>query len=118
MKIYFCPECTAYSLGPASVCDECQAELPEDSWSEVNEEELRQLDYVSEFELPPGLPSWEYDVVRLKSDGAGAGLSYSTELLKRMGDKGWELVSVVPLGDGDGPRYGVFKRSWGGDYEE
>ena len=29
-----------------------------------------------------------------------------------MGDKGWELVNITPLGDKDGPRYGIFKRVW------
>lgn len=118
MRIYFCPECGAYALGPASVCQECQTELPEDSWAEVDEEELRQLEYVEEFDVPPGIPLWEYDVVRLKSDSEQGGLTYTTELLNRMGEKGWELVSIVPLGDRDGPRYGVFKRSWAEEYEE
>ena len=49
MKIFFCPECGGYSLGPASNCDECQSELPEDSWAEVTEEELQQLEYVEDF---------------------------------------------------------------------
>ena len=46
------------------------------------------------------------------------GLNYTAALLKRMGDKGWELVNIVPLGDKEGPRYGVFKRSWLSDFEE
>lgn len=118
MKIYFCPECGAYDFGPASVCDECQAELPEESWAEVSEEEVRQLEYVDDFDLPPGLPVWEYDVVRLKSDVDQGGAAYTAQLLKRMGDKGWELVSISPMGDKDGPRYGVFKRCWNDGFEE
>ena len=43
MKIYFCPDCGGYSLGPASACDECQQPLPEDSWAEVTEEELQKV---------------------------------------------------------------------------
>ena len=118
MKIFFCPECGAYSASPASFCDQCQTELSEESWAEVTAEELQQLEYVEEFELPDGLPSWEYDVVRLKSDADAGGLNYTAALLKRMGDKGWELVNIVPLGDKEGPRYGVFKRSWLSDFEE
>ena len=118
MKIYFCPECGAYTIGPASTCDECRSELPEDGWAEATAEELHQLEYVHGLDLHPGLPTWEYDVVRLKSDADPGGVNYTTEILKRMGEKGWELVSIVPLADRDGPRYGVFKRSWGGDHEE
>ena len=118
MRINFCPECGAYSVGPVLVCGECQADLPEESWAEITEEELHQLEYIDEFDLPPGLPRWEYDVVKLKSDADAGGVKYTSELLGRMGEKGWELVSVVPLGSGQGPRYGVFKRSWDGDYEE
>ena len=117
MRIYFCPDCGAHSIGPGTACDECRADLPEDSWAEVSEDELHQLDYVDDFELPPGAPVWEYDVVRLKSDAEAGGLTYTTELLDRMGDKGWELVSIVPLADKDGPRYGVFKRSWSEEFE-
>ena len=118
MKIYFCPECGAYSASPDPFCKECHVELPRDSWAEVTSEELQQLEYVEEFELPVGLPSWEYDVVRLKSDADTGGIQYTTAILKGMGDKGWELVNIVPLGDKDGPRYGVFKRSWLSDFEE
>ncbi len=114
MRIYFCPECGAYSLGPASHCDECQTALPEDSWDEVTEEELHQLQYIEELELPPGLPSWEYDVVKLR----GNGTAYDSEVLDRMGDKGWELVSIQPSGEGETAQYGVFKRSWTPEYEE
>lgn len=117
MRVYFCPDCSTYSVGHASFCNECDAEIPEESWSEVTEEELHQLEYVADFELPPALPTWEYDVVRLKSDAEPGGLHYTTELLKRMGEKGWELVSIVPLADKDGPRYGVFKRSWEEAYD-
>ena len=118
MRIYFCPECGEYSVGPASSCQDCQADLPEDSWVDVTEEELSQLEYVDEVEEISGLPSWEYDVVRLKSDTDEGGLTYTSHLLNRMGEKGWELVNVVPLGDKDGPRYGVFKRSWLEESEE
>ncbi len=118
MKIYFCQECGAYTIGPAAVCEECQAELPSDGWAEVTEEELNQLEYIEDLELPPGIPTWEYDVIKLKSDAEPGGLQYTTEVLNRMGEKGWELVNIVPLGDKNGPRYGVFKRSWEGEFEE
>ena len=118
MRIFFCLECGAYSLGPASRCDECQAELPEDSWDDVTEEELHQLEYIEELELPPGLPSWEYDVVKLRSGTGKNGMVYYSEVLNRMGDKGWELVSILPPGEGKTAEYGVFKRSWASDYEE
>ena len=118
MIIYFCSDCGAYSVGPVSNCEECQAELPDDNWTEINDEEFRQLEYIDEFDLPPGLPTWEYDVIRLKSDAEAGGLEYTNELLNRMGERGWELVSIVPLADQDGPRYGVFKRSWISDYDE
>ena len=83
MRIYFCPECGGYSLGPATSCDECQAELPEDSWADITEEELQQLEYVEDFDLPHGISTWEYDVVRLKTDTEEGGLRYTTGLLKR-----------------------------------
>lgn len=118
MKIYFCSECGSYSIGSASDCEECRAELSEDSWAEITDEELHTLEYIDEFDLPSGLPVWEYDVVRLKTAAEPGGLTFTSELLNRMGDKGWELVSIAPMGDKDGPRYGVFKRSWTGDYEE
>ena len=118
MKVYFCPDCGAYSTASDAACEECHAELPEDSWAEVTDEELQQLDYVEDLDLPPGMPAWEYDVVRLKSDDDAGGLTYTTELLNRMGEKGWELVSIVPLGNGEWPRYGVFKRSWASEFEE
>ena len=118
MRVYFCPECGAYSTKSPTTCEECQSQVTEDSWADVTEEELQQLDYVEDLDLPPGLPAWEYDVVRLKSDAESGGLTYTTELLNRMGGKGWELVNIVPLGDGGGPRYGVFKRSWAGEFDE
>ncbi len=118
MRIYFCPECGGYSPGPASQCDECQAVLPDDSWADVTEEELSQLEYIEEFELPPGLPTWEYDVIKLNTESGTNGISYSTEVLNRMGEKGWELINILPGDDSEGPRYGVFKRSWVPDYEE
>ncbi len=43
MIIYFCSDCGAYSVGPASNCEECQAELPDDNWTEINDEEFQQL---------------------------------------------------------------------------
>ena len=110
MKIFFCPECGGYSLGPASNCDECQSELPEDSWAEVTEEELQQLEYVEDFHPPSGLPTWEYDAIKLKSDSDQGGLEYTTVLLKRMGDKGWELVNITSLGAEEDQKYAVFKR--------
>ena len=118
MRIFFCPECGAYSKVPASQCDRCQAAVPEDSWDEVSEEELHQLEYIHEHELPPGLPSWEYDVVRLRSGADGSGMVYNSEVLNRMGDKGWELVSILTPGEGETAQYGVFKRSWTPEYEE
>ncbi len=92
--------CVIQSLYP--LCTKCQ----------------HNLEYIEEFDLPPGLPTWEYDVIRLKSDTEAGGLVYTSELLNRMGERGWELVSIVPLADKDGPRYGVFKRSWLSDYDE
>lgn len=112
MRIHFCPECGGYSLAPASSCDECQAELPEDSWAEVTEEELQLLEYADDFDLPGGLPTWEYDVLKLKSNADEGGINYTGALLRRMGEKGWELVNVSPLGDKGGARYGIFKRTW------
>ena len=117
MKIFFCPECGGYSLGPASACDECQTPLPEDSWAEVTEEELQQLQYVDDFDLTSDIPAWEYDVVKLKTDESEGGINYTTILLKKMGDKGWELVNITPLGDGNGPRYGIFKRVWASKFD-
>ena len=113
MKIYFCPECGGYSLGPASSCDECQSDLPEDSWAEVTEEELQQLQYVEDFHLPEDSPVWEYDVIKLKSDDSSeSGISYTTALLKRMGDTGWELVDITSFSNNSDHKYAVFKRIW------
>ena len=117
MKIYFCPECGGYTLGPASSCDECQAELPSDSWADVTEEELQQLEYADDFVIPSGLPAWEYDVVKFKTDLEEGGPVYTSNLLKRMGDKGWELVDITTL-DGQGNKYGIFKRAWEEGYQE
>lgn len=119
MRIYFCPECGAYSITPSSYCEECQSDIGEDYWAEATDEEIRQLDYVEEFDLTPGIPVWEYEVVRLKPDADDeGGVAYTSTLLNRMGDKGWELVNITPLGDRDGPRYGVFKRAWIDEFEE
>ena len=115
MRVYFCAECGAYYPGSISVCEECKAELPGDSWAEVTDEELRQLEYVDEFDLPPWAQSWEYDVVRLRVDEEAGGLGYTAQVLKRMGQRGWELVGIVPVAGDDGLRFGVFKRAWGGD---
>ena len=118
MKVFFCPECGTQSIGIATICEECQTRIPDDSWADVSDEEIHQIDYVEDFDIPDGLPSWEYEVIRLKSDEDEGGLIYTSQLLNRMGDKGWELVNIVPLGDKDGPRYGVFKRAWLEDFEE
>ena len=75
----------------------------------MTEEEVTQLEYVEEFDLTPGLPVWEYEVVKVKSDAEPGGFDYTTQLLNRMGENGWELVNITPLGDKDGPRYGVFQ---------
>ena len=113
MKIFFCPECGGYSLGPASSCDECQADLPEDSWAEVTEEELQQLQYVEDFHLPTGTPMWEYDVIKLQSDDSDEGsIIYTTTLLKKMGDAGWELIEITSFSKNSNYKYAVFKRSW------
>ena len=53
MKIYFCPECGEYTLGPTSVCEECHSDIPDNSSAEVTEEEVNQLEYVEEFDFPP-----------------------------------------------------------------
>ncbi len=118
MRIFFCTDCGGYSLGPAEICDECHAELSEDGWADITEEDLQQLDYVDEFDLPPGVPTWEYDVVKLKTDNVAGGAKYTSEILRRMGETGWELVNIVPLGHDDGSGYGVFKRSWEREFED
>ena len=112
MKIFFCPDCGAYSLGPASSCDECQKPLPEDSWAEVTEEELQQLEYAEQLDMPGANLVWEYDVVKLKPESDPGGLDYSTAILKTMGQRGWELVNITPLGFSEEPRYGIFKRCY------
>ena len=33
-----------------------------------------------------------------------------------MGDRGWELVSIVPMGKNKATNYGVFKRAWMEDF--
>ena len=93
-------------------------ELPEDSCADVTDEELRLLQYVDELDVSPDLPTWEYDVVRLKSDAEAGSVRYTSELLNRMGEKGWELVSIVPLDGKNGQLYGVFRRCWHDDLEE
>lgn len=118
MKIYFCQECGAYSFASESTCEECQALIPDDSWANVTQEELDQLDFVDDLDLPPGLPVWEYEVVRLKTDDDDGSLTYTTQLLGRMGEKGWELVDVVSLNGGSNTRFGVFKRCWVEAFEE
>lgn len=133
MRIYFCPECGAYDFGQSDVCNECQEPIPEENWADVSDDDLTQLDYIEEFDMVGGLPSWEYEVIKLKavSNGLEANQQvtedqdisertrvYNEHLLNRMGDKGWELVNIVPFGDKDGPRYGVFKRSWLEEFED
>lgn len=117
MRVYFCPDCGAYSTNDSSTCEECQAEIGDESWADITSEELHQLDYVEDLDLPPGLPSWEYDVIRLKPESSNSSMTYTSEILNRMGEKGWELVSVVPIDEEAGARYGVFKRSWDAEFE-
>ena len=133
MKLYFCSECGAYDFGHADVCRECQEPISEDSWADVSDEDVTQLDYIEDFDTIEGLPTWEYEVIKLKAPSDnhvdhGQGTDevdaseqiriYNEHLLNRMGSKGWELVEIVPLGDKDGPRYGVFKRAWLEEFEE
>ncbi len=110
MRIYFCPECGSYDFGSGATCVDCDEPVPPNSWTDVSDEDFAQLDYVEGFDLPLGLPCWEYEVVRLNATG-NDGVSYISHLLNSMGDKGWELINIVPLG-GDGAQYGIFKRSW------
>ncbi len=116
MKIYFCPECGSYDLGDGSVCGDCDEPIPTDSWADLTEEEIADLDYAYGFELPPGLPSWEYEVVRLEVVAEDDRQQYTMRLLNSMGDKGWELVSIGALGRNDDRHYGVFKRAWLEDF--
>jgi hypothetical protein len=128
MKIYFCAECGAYDFVYTDACSECQEPIPEDSWSDLPDEDLTQLDYIEEFDLPNCIPGWEYEVIRLTSFAEGQAASdeaaqdqtriFTEHLLNRMGDKGWELVNIVPLDGKDGPSYGVFKRAWLDEFEE
>ncbi len=110
MRIIFCSECGEYSIDPATKCDVCDSSLPEDGWADISEEDLVQLDYIDDLEYEPGLPLWEYEVIKLnaKSDAA----KYNAELLNRMGDAGWELVSVEASSDFNSTRFGIFKRAW------
>lgn len=112
MKVYFCPECGAYDYGTESACCDCDEPIPSDGWSDVTEEELAELDYIEEFDLPPGLPSWEYEVIRIKTASEDDRLDYTLHMLNSMGDRGWELVNIVPLGNNADVNYGVFKRAW------
>lgn len=112
MKVYFCPECGAYDFGADTVFCDCEEPIPSDGWSDMTEEELAELDYIEEFELPPGLPSWEYEVVRIKTTSEDDRLDYTLHMLNSMGDRGWELVNIVPLGSNAAINYGVFKRAW------
>ncbi len=116
MKIYFCPECGAYDFGEGEICIDCHEPIPLDSWADVSEEELGELEYAEEFELPPGMPSWEYEVVRLEIVAEDDKREYTSHLLNSMGSKGWELVSIEALGRSSNTRYGVFKRAWLEDY--
>ena len=110
MRIIFCSECGEYSLDPATKCDICDSSLPEDGWAEVSGEDLVQLDYVDGMEYESHLPIWEYEVIKLNTRADA--VKYNTELLNRMGDAGWELVSVEPSSDSDSVRFGIFKRAW------
>ncbi len=110
MRIIFCSECGEYSLDPATKCDICDSSLPDDGWAEVSGEDLVQLDYVDDMEYEPNLPIWEYEVIKL-SPNLDA-VKYNTELLNRMGDAGWELVSVESPAELSEARYGIFKRAW------
>ncbi len=110
MRIIFCPECGEYSLDPATKCDICDSSLPDDGWAEVSGEDLVQLDYVDDMDYEPNLPIWEYEVIKL-SPGLDS-VTYNTELLNRMGDAGWELVSVESSTEKSETRYGIFKRAW------
>ena len=116
MKIYFCPECGTYDFGDASVCVDCDEPIPADSWADISEDDLAELDYVEEFELPPGLPSWEYEVVRLEIVAEDDRREYTSHLLNSMGSRGWELVSIEAPGKGSDRHYGVFKRAWMEDF--
>ena len=110
MRIIFCSECGEYSLDPATKCDICDSSLPEDGWAEVSEDDLVQLDYVDDMEYESHLPIWEYEVIRLNARADA--VKYNTELLNRMGDAGWELVSVESSSDSESVRFGIFKRAW------
>ena len=116
MKIYFCPECGAYDFGEGEVCVDCDEPIPPDSWADLTEEELAALDFADEFELPPGLPSWEYEVITLTPVAEDDRRQYTMQLLNNMGDKGWELVSIEAAGGSSAKRYGVFKRAWIEDF--
>ena len=116
MKIYFCPDCGAYDFGAGDLCVDCDEPIPHDNWTDVSEEELAELDYADEFDLPPGLPSWEYEVMRLDTIAEDDRQHYTIQLLNSMGDKGWELVSIGALGRNDDSQYGVFKRAWLEDF--
>ena len=118
MKIFFCPECGGYTLWPSEVCDECLAKLPPDSWVEITEEELQQLEYIDEFEPGENIPTWEYEVLKLKSDSVDSSREYNKALLNGMGEKGWELVRITSMGDPISDNFGVFKRSWSDKIED
>ena len=109
MKIYFCAECGAYDFVYADACSECQEPIPEDSWSDLSDEDLTQLDYIEEFDLPNCIPGWEYEVIRLTSFAEGQAAS---------DEAAQDLVNIVPLDGKDGPSYGVFKRAWLDEFEE
>ena len=54
--------------------------------------------------------------MKFKTDSKEDGMMYTANLLRRMGDKGWELVDITTL-DGNEGQYGVFKRPWDDDYQ-
>ncbi|MCH2310834.1 MAG: DUF4177 domain-containing protein, partial [SAR202 cluster bacterium] len=100
------------------VCDECLAKLPPDSWVEITEEELQQLEYIDDFEPREDIPTWEYEVLKLKSDSIESVVEYNKTLLNGMGEKGWELVRITSMGDSESDSFGVFKRSWSDKIED
>ena len=81
-------------------------------------EELQQLEYIDEFEPGENIPTWEYEVLKLKSDSLESSREYNKTLLNGMGEKGWELVRITSMGDSKSDNFGVFKRSWSDKVED
>ena len=111
MKIFFCSDCGGYTLWPSKICDECPTALQQDSWVEITEEELQQLEYMNDFDLPENMPTWEYEVIKLKSEYEESSLQYIETSLKIMGSQGWELVKITSI-DNTTDSFGIFKRMW------